>query len=201
MGVVIDFQTRRLGVDLGPVQAGMDTVSNFLEMDLPAVSDAHQGYGVVENEERQVLAAGHTGLKDFRLGLDGVLGDETEETASFAYGAYYAGRILLPELVMQTPAAARRFSRIVDEGIKQKPEADFPVMAEHVAARTAASICLMALWSRVRDSGHDVRMAFSKRVNASEFPPGNRHVASAFKHRLDERDVFRLLDKPVPRKK
>lgn len=198
MGVIIDMQTRRLGFDMSPVQEGMETVAHYLETELPLPGDAHDGYGIIENEETQRLAVGRAGLRDFRSGFEGILGDKTESTAAFAYGAYFAGRILLPEVVMQTPVAARRFSKVVDQGIKQHPEADFPEMAEYIAARTAASISLMALWGTIRECGPEVRLAFSRRVNETQFPPSNKHIATAFKHRLDERTVFRLLDKPIP---
>lgn len=201
MGVVIDLQARRLGVELDSIRSGMETVADYLEAEAPNITDAHQGYGIINNEEKEVLAVGKAGLRDFAAGFEGVLPHKVTETASFAYGAFYAGRLLLPEVVMRTPAAARRFTNVVNEGLKHNPEADFPIMAEFTARRAAATITIMALWGTIRDMGLDTRLAFSRRVSAKSFPPSNGEVAVAFKQRLDERVMLRLLDKPDPRTK
>lgn len=201
MGVVVDLQARRLGIEIDPIQSGMETVARYLEVDTPCITDAHQGYGMLSDTDEQAVSIGKAGLHDFQGGFEGILPETANRTASFAYGAFYAGKLLLPEVVMSTPSAARRFTMVVDESLKHNPDTDFPVMAEFTTARAAATITIMALWGTFRDQGPEARLEFSRRVRTKTFPPSNEYVAFVFNRRLNERVLLRILDKPDPRTK
>lgn len=198
MGVVIDLQARRLGVELEQIQSGMEIVANYLDTETPRIGNSHQGYGVIGTMDDESISVGKAGLADFSNGFEGVLTEKVRETASFAYGAFFAGKLLLPEVVMRTPAAARRFTGIVDKNLQHNPDADFAVTAEFTAARAAASLSIMALWGTFRDLGPAARLSFTQRVRSKAFPPANSHMALLFAHRMNERVLLRMLDKPVP---
>lgn len=201
MGAIIDLQSRRLGIEIEPIQAGVTAITDYLGHDRIILNATHPGYHLDISAEAEQNGVGIAGLNDFISGFEGIFGDSTDRrAASFAYGAYSMGRIALPECVMATPELASAFECSVERYVeKSPPGTDFAIAAETVAAHAAATLSIMGLWGIFKSQPEESRRIFSSRVQQGSFPPGNRNVASSFRFRLNETVLLKLIGKPIPK--
>ncbi|MBI1856900.1 hypothetical protein HY003_01925 [Candidatus Saccharibacteria bacterium] len=202
MGEVIQLPQRHATTkEWGAIQDGANMVTDYLEEPRIQLVLPSSGYSMrrVNDIDDQLYAPGREGVKDFATGFREVirLDRDISVRSGVAYGAYYAGKLVLPNVLMPFDQPNEEFENLVKVVSRQCPEPDFPVIAEAITTRAAATLTLLALWSKFKFS-QDERSSLTGRILAGKFPPAEPNIASAFKNRLPETKLLPLLKKPIP---